>query len=256
MSLGITTAQLVAFLLTLLRVGAWVWITPPFGGKFLPPLVRVGLSIALALALTGPAMASAGSIPTEPGPLIWAAIEQVIIGVALGLACLALLSAVESAGALIDLVGGFSVSQAYDPFAMQQGGVMARTYQLVSGVLLLVTGGYMLVLQGFSGTLAVLPITGQLDLAATGHTLTTALTTMFISALQIAGPIVGVAFLADVALGIMTRIAPSLNAFSLAFPLKIGLTLMLLALAVPMLPPAVLGLSRDAVDAMAGITGR
>ncbi len=40
MSTGVTTSNLVVFLLVLLRVGAWVWITPPFGGKMLPPLVR------------------------------------------------------------------------------------------------------------------------------------------------------------------------------------------------------------------------
>jgi flagellar biosynthetic protein FliR len=53
----------------------------------------------------------------------------------------------------------------------------------------------------------------------------------------------------------MTRVAPSLNAFSLGFPLKIGVTLLLVALAVPMLPPAVMGLSEDAVRAMSAITG-
>lgn len=256
MSTGVTTSNLVVFLLVLLRVGAWVWITPPFGGKMLPPLVRVGLSIALALPLTAPAAKAMGEVPMTPGPLLWAAFENVLIGVALGLACLGLLSAVQSAGALIDVVGGFSLSSAYDPMAMQQGAVMSRIYQMTAGVLLLVSSGYMLLLQGFGNTFEILPADGSLDLTTTGRTLTTVLTTMFVSALQIAGPIVGVAFLADVALALMTRVAPALNAFSLAFPLKIGLTLMLLVIAVPMLPPAVVGLSEQAVDAMAGIAGR
>ncbi|WP_217598075.1 flagellar biosynthetic protein FliR, partial [Cohnella sp. GbtcB17] len=81
------------------------------------------------------------------------------------------------------------------------------------------------------------------------------ISTMFVAVLQIAAPIVGVAFLADVALGLMSRVAPSLNAFAIGFPVKIGPTLVLLALAVPMLPPPVLGLSEQAVSAMAGIAG-
>ena len=36
-----------------------------------------------------------------------------------------------------------------------------------------------------------------------------------------------VLFLADVGLGLLTRVAPALNAFSLGFPLKILLTLVL-----------------------------
>ncbi len=255
MSTGITTSNLIVFLLVLLRVGAWVWITPPFGGKMLPPLVRVGLSIALSLPLTAPAAAAMTEVPTTAGPLLWAAFENVMIGVALGLACLGLLSAVQSAGALIDVTGGFSLSSAYDPMAMQQGAVMSRIYQLTAGVLLLVSSGYMLLLQGFGNTFEILPGDGSLDLTATSRTLATVLSTMFVAALQIAGPIVGVAFLADVALALMTRVAPALNAFSLAFPLKIGLTLMLLVIAVPMLPPAVVGLSEQAVDAMSAIAG-
>ena len=44
---------------------------------------------------------------------------------------------------------------------------------------------------------------------------------MFVAALQIAGPLLVVLFLADVGLGLLTRVAPALNAFALGFPLKI-----------------------------------
>ena len=255
MTTAFTVDQLIGFLLVSVRIGTWLWITPPFGGRMVPAMVKVGVSLALALPLTPPAVEAAGTVPTTIGPIVWAVIQQVIIGGALGLASLSLLAAIQSAGSLIDLFGGFSVAQAYDPMLMQQSTVMARVYQMLAAVLMLVTGAYMVLMQGFAATLEVLPIDGTLDLAATATTLTEALTTLFLSALQIAGPLIGISFLADVALGLMTRVAPALNAFSLGFPIKIGLTLILIALAVPMLPPAVIGLSEDAVSAMAGIVG-
>ena len=52
---------------------------------------------------------------------------------------------------------------------------------------------------------------------------------MFVAALQIAGPLLVVLFLADVGLGLLTRVAPALNAFALGFPLKILLTLVVSA---------------------------
>ena len=55
----------------------------------------------------------------------------------------------------------------------------------------------------------------------------TAVTQMFLAAVQIAGPLLVVLFLADVGLGLLTRVAPALNAFALGFPLKILLTLSL-----------------------------
>lgn len=255
MTTGFTVQQLIGFLLVSIRIGTWLWITPPFGGRMVPAMVKVMVSIALALPLTPPAVQAAETVPTTIGPIVWAAVQQVMIGGALGIASLALLSAVQSAGSLIDLFGGFSVAQAYDPMLMQQSTVMARVYQMLAAVLMLVTGAYLVLMQGFAATFEVLPIDGTLDLASTATTLTEALTRLFLSALQIAGPLIGISFLADIALGLMTRVAPALNAFSLGFPIKIGLTLILIALAVPMLPPAVLGLSQDAVDAMAGIVG-
>ncbi|MGD9956271.1 MAG: flagellar biosynthetic protein FliR [Candidatus Nanopelagicales bacterium] len=255
MTTAFTVDQLIGFLLVSVRIGTWLWITPPFGGRMVPAMVKVGVSLALALPLTPPAVQAAGTVPTTIGPIVWAVIQQVIIGGALGLASLSLLAAIQSAGSLIDLFGGFSVAQAYDRMLMQQSTVMARVYQMLAAVLMLVTGAYMVLMQGFAATFEVLPLDGTLNLAATATTLTEALTKLFLSALQIAGPLIGISFLADVALGLMTRVAPALNAFSLGFPIKIGLTLILIALAVPMLPPAVIGLSEDAVSAMAGIVG-
>ena len=80
---------------------------------------------------------------------------------------------------------------------------------------------------GFTGSFAALPLAGGLDLAqpVAGHR--HGVSGMFLAAVQIAGPLLVVLFLADVGLGLLTRVAPALNAFSLGFPLKILLTLSL-----------------------------
>ena len=61
----------------------------------------------------------------------------------------------------------------------------------------------------------------------------------FTSALQIAAPLIVVLFLADLALALLTRVAPPLNVFAMSFPVKILLTLSLAAVAVGLLPGAV-----------------
>ena len=80
--------------------------------------------------------------------------------------------------------------------------------------------------------------------------LTGGLSEMFLSALQIAGPLIAVLFIADIGLGLLNRVAPSLNAFSLGFPLKILLTLTLSGVAIVVLPQSVRGLIAHAVEAM------
>ena len=69
---------------------------------------------------------------------------------------------------------------------------------------------------------------------------------MFLAAVQIAGPLLVVLFLADAGLGLLTRVAPALNAFALGFPLKIFLTLTLGGLVFIVLPRVVSSLTGTA----------
>ena len=254
--LGITTEQILGFLLVFARVGAWVWLTPPFGGGFLPPLVRVMAGLAFAVPMTPAAIAVSGGISLEPVDLLLQFALQIVIGVALGLVCLILLSAVQSAGALIDVASGFSLAAAYDPMMQQQSAVISKAYQLIAGVLILVSGAYLILFAGFAKTFEVLPIGNGLSTAATASTLTEALSVFFVAVLQIAGPIVAVLLLADIGLGLLTRVAPTINIFVLSFPVKIGLTLLLVGIALPQLTPVIAGLTDSSVDAMRGIVGR
>ena len=64
-----------------------------------------------------------------------------------------------------------------------------------------------------------------MSLAHLDQTLVHGMTSMFVAALQIAAPLIAVLFLADVALGLLSRISPQLNVFQVSFPLKIMLTL-------------------------------
>jgi len=253
--LGVTTEQIMAFLLVFARVGAWVWLTPPFGGGFLPPLVRIMAGLAFSIPMTPSAIASSGGISLDPVNLLLQFALQVVIGVALGLVCLTLLSAVQSAGALIDVASGFSLAAAYDPLQLQQSAVISRVYQLLAGVLLLVSGAYLILFAGFAKTFEVLPIGNGLSLDATAATLTSALGMAFVAILQIAGPIIAVLLLADIGLGLLTRVAPTINIFVLSFPVKIGVTLLLVGVAIPQLTPMIAGLTDSSVDAMRGIVG-
>ena len=81
----------------------------------------------------------------------------------------------------------------------------------------------------------------------------TGVTQMFLAAVQIAGPLLVVLFLADAGLGLLTRVAPALNAFALGFPLKIFLTLTFASVLFVALPRIVSSLAGQAVTALTGV---
>jgi flagellar biosynthetic protein FliR len=91
------------------------------------------------------------------------------------------------------------------------------------------------------------------DLSRPVDAIVTGMTTMFVSAVQIAGPLLAVLFLADVGLGLLTRVAPALNAFQLGFPLKVLITLGLAGVMFLAMPRVVSSLAREASRLLLGV---
>ena len=111
----------------------------------------------------------------------------------------------------------------------------------------------MLIIGGLARSFGALPVAGRLDLAAPIHAISIAVRQMLLSALQIAGPLIVVLFLADAGLGLLTRVAPALNAFALGFPLEIFITLALGVFVFAALPQIVAAITGQAVSIFTGV---
>lgn len=251
MTLGLPTDLVVGFLLALVRSAAWVAVTPPFGTRAIPMVARMGIAAGLALPVTGRLAGQAP--PVETVAIVQAVLAQLGTGLALGFSTLLVLAAVRSAGELMDLFGGFSLAQAYDPLALSQSSVFGRFDQLLMTTLLFATNGHLLLVKGFLLSYTVIPLDGSPDLGTVQAVLVDGIGTLFVAALQIAAPLVAVSFTADLALGLLSRTAPSLNVLSLSFPVKILLTLGLVGFTLPLLADGLESLVETALKGMGAL---
>jgi flagellar biosynthetic protein FliR len=249
--LEVPAVTLAALLLGTARATGFVLLAPPFNGRSIPAPVKGAFAMALSLLLS---TQIAPSLPEITGGfLVVAAITEVAIGAALGFVVQLLFTAVQLAGDLIDLTGGFSLQPAYDPLAMTQNSSVGRLHYLMAITLLFTSGGHLMIVKGFATSYVGLPVGGDVPTDQIAAVLATALSMMFLAALQIAGPMVAVLLLTDVALALLSKAAPALNIFTFGFPLKIMLTLVLLGLTFPLLPPALDGLLEHATRAMVSL---
>lgn len=240
-----------ALALAMMRVTVFLVVAPPFSHRAVPGRVKAMLGAALALAL-----APDDLVPSaHTGEFIGRALVEALTGAGLGILVLTLFATVQTAGRMIDLLGGFELGAAFDPLTMTQGGPFGRLYQFAAVVLLFVSDGYQLVVLGISRTFDLVPLGIGLDPGALGVALTGSLSQMFLAALQVAGPLMAVLFLADVGLGLLTRVAPALNAFALGFPLKILITLTLSSVAILALPAVISWLVGDAMARLLEVVG-
>ncbi len=249
MKISIDAVTLSSFALALIRATVFFFVAPPFNNKSIPTPVKAGLAASLALVV---APQLHNSNPTlEVGPFAAALVTQAIVGLAMGLTMVLLMSAVQSAGALVDVFAGFTIASMYDPFADTTNSLFGRFYQLLATTLLFASNGHLLIAKGFFESFRLIPVDAyHPDVIA--KMLTLNLAQLFVAALEIAAPVIGCLFLAELSMGLVARAAPSLNVFSLAFPVRIGVTMLVVGLAIPLLSPAVTNLLNLGVRSFLG----
>jgi len=230
------------------RLVAFIVIAPPFSSSAIP--LRIKGMLALGLALAVAPRATADYVSLDAGPFFGALLSEIVIGGALGFLVMIIFAALQSAGSLIDLFGGFQLAQAFDPQLQINGAQFTRLFQMTTVALLFASDGYQLVIGGLIRTFSALPVGGGIDLTEPVKAITTAVSEMTLAAVQIAGPLIVVLFLADAGLGLLTRVAPALNAFSLGFPLKILMVLLLGGMVFVVLPQIVSSLAGTAMNAL------
>jgi flagellar biosynthetic protein FliR len=253
MNWDVPIADLLAIFLGAARTGAFMAVAPPFNSRLIPTQVKALLSVGVTLPMF-PYLR--GTIPSlETSDILFSTALQIFIGGALGFLVLMLFSALQAAGDMLDLFGGFTLATAYDPLSFNQSSVFGRFYNLVAVTILFATQGHLLILRALLQTFRTLPLNETFSLETFSRLLLEGVAELFLSALQIAGPLVAVLFLTDVAFGLLNRVAPALNAFQLGFPAKIFLLLMLAGLAITALPQVVETLVDKAINAVIQVSG-
>jgi flagellar biosynthesis protein FliR len=249
----IDAASYIAFLMAMVRAGAWVAVVPPFNHVSIPVTVRAGIAAALALALAPTLSRQLGSTVYDTPTLLGALLVQALAGVGLGMVVRILVTAVTSAGSMIDLFGGFTISVAYDPNLRSQSAIWGRFYELLTVVLLFAIDGHLLLVRGFVTSFDAVPLHAP-SLGLLSSRMLLSFTAYFGAAVEIAAPLIVALFLAQVVLGLVSRAAPAMNVLAISFPFMILLTILLAGLAIPLIPSALSSLLQDGLRGMAALS--
>lgn len=249
MTLEIDPVLVSAFALALVRASAWLFVAPPFNTRLVPIPVKAGVAAALAVA-AAPRIADP-SLSLETGPFVAALLAQAVTGLVLGLIVLVLFNAIQAAGALIDTFAGLSMASILDPMSDSASTTFGRFYQLLGVTLLFATNAHLILVNGFFRSFEAVPA-GGFGIPEASSILTRNIGPFLVAAIEIAGPVLACLFLAELTMGLLARAAPALNIFALAFPVRVGVTLIVTAIALPLMAPAMTNLVRNAVRAGLG----
>ncbi len=223
--------QIITWLLVFCRTTGIFSVAPVFGNIHVPIHTRVGFAACLAFIFTPLVSAGYAAPPTDIIGLTFAIVRETAVGLAIGFVGMLLFMVIQSAAELIDLQMGLGFASLVDP-NNQHASVVGQFYHIVATLIFLCVNAHHLLLQGLADSFSVVPL-GQMTFnpGATGN-IVLMFNQMFVAAIKIGGPIIGVILLTDVALGILARTVPQLNVLVVGFPAKIfvGLATMIVAM--------------------------
>lgn len=255
-----TVQEFWAFLQVLARISAMVAIAPVFGAREIPAQIKVGLSLLISLALlpiAQPTLAPAG-VPQTFYALVAPIAGQVAIGLILGFVVSLILTAVQMAGAVLDLQIGFSLAQTLNPALGQMVTPISQFQYLYALLLFLLANGHYLLLTALARSFALIPIT-KIALGSepflrfiSDITLAT-----LVSAIKIAAPAAGILVVIDLSFAFLSRAVPQMNVFFVGMPIKVMVGLAVLVVVLPltayMIGQMVTGSQYDLLSAMRGM---
>jgi len=225
-------AQTAGFLLVLARVGPLFAVAPLFSSKQVPTRVRTVVACAIAIGLT-PLALHGQHVPNDALAIAALVLKELLVGLAFALSIAILFAAIESAGALLDVLVGFSFGAVVDPLTGNQSAILTQLYGLVSLAVFLVIGGDGWLIRGLARTYDLVPLTSAPKIASLAQGVASAFSTIFTSALEVAAPVLLAVVVTDVAFGVVSRVVPQLNVFGVGFPVKVLVGMLAVAAALP-----------------------
>ncbi len=207
---------------------------PVLSLKGVPRRVKMGLSLLVVVAAQ-PSLPPMPAIDVNSSQAIMVVLQQVLIGVTIGFAARVIFAAIEFAGEIVGLQMGLNFAAFFDPVMASQSTSISRFYGTVAAWLFVVMNGHLLLTAAMVQSFHSFPVAPdplgfvrELQPQVWGAE-------VFKLGLWVSLPIVAMLMLVNLVLGLVARVAPQMNIFSVGFPITIGVGLTGLWLTLPMM---------------------
>jgi flagellar biosynthetic protein FliR len=234
-----------------LRILAVFSSAPIFSARSVPVRTKVALAMLIAICAQAGLQDQVVVSLTDPQALT-TVFQQVVVGIAIGLAVRIVFSSVELAGEVIGLQMGLNYAGFFDPSTNSQTSAVGRFFGNTTMLLFVVLNGHLMVLQAVVASFDTFPVGGGALESINRMRLHELGAVVFRYGLWIALPMIGTLLFINIVLGFISRIAPQMNAFAIGFPLTLSAGLVGIAMTLPMLDGPVVSLLKLATEMFTG----
>jgi flagellar biosynthetic protein FliR len=195
-----------------LRIGGFIVTAPLLSGPTIPTRIKLVLTLGLVI-LIAPIAVQPPNLSIFSGDGAFAAIQEVLIGMAIGLVVQLAFEALTLAGQTVSMTMGLGFATLVDPQHGAQTTVLGQIFMIFATLVYLAVDGHLVLLGALADSFRSLPI----GASHIGPHFFAAVTSW--GAQVFALPAVVALVIVNAALGVVTRAAPQLNLFGVGFPI-------------------------------------
>lgn len=217
-----------------LRILAVFSVAPVFSSRAFPLRAKIGLAFFISLAVQA-SLPEAPLVSVNDKDAAGVAMVQVLVGLSIGFAVRLIFASMELAGEVIGFQMGLNFAAFFDPTINSQSSAMGRFFSQMSLLLFVVTNAHLLVIGAFVSSFRTFPVDKPLLLVLSHMQLYQLGAEIFATGFWIALPVVAMLLFTNLALGVISRVAPQMNIFAVGFPITLAVGILGVALVLPML---------------------
>jgi flagellar biosynthetic protein FliR len=223
-------ARIEWFVIILLRVSGFVFVSPFFGRRGVPSVAKIGLSAALALLIGSVRGADMPAVSGDPWVFAMVCVRETAMGIALGFVSSIFFSVFYTAGQIMDLQMGLSLGSMYDPEMETKTPLSGNLFYAIAFLTFVRMNGHLTLIYILFGMYDTVPPLGGSFTADIANLLVGGFTCAFLFAVKMALPMMVIMLMCEFVLGVMVKFVPQMNIFVIGLPVKIlvGMAVMLL----------------------------
>lgn len=224
--------HVLALILTFVRIGTAVMIMPGVGDSFVPPNIRLYFALALSVVLM-PIVAAKLPAPLPAGGVLVALIvSEFIVGAMIGTVARIFMSITDTAGMIVSFQAGLANAMLFNPQMAGQGSLMGAFMSITGATLLFMTDMHHLMIMGLTESYTRFPMGELPDTGGMAQVIIQSISSAFRIAAQMAAPFLILILVLYTAMGVLSKLMPTLQIFILAMPVQILLSLVIFTFAV------------------------
>ena len=207
---------------------------PAIGEAVVPPRIRLGLALMLALCLAPTALADAlPPLPATVGEMGGQMFKELFIGLALGAILQVMMVALDIAGEIMAIQTTLAFAQTANPSEAQPGASIASFLGVMGLALIFATNLDHLFIAAMARSYTLFPPTKPVLTADWAMLAIKTVSETFSLGIQLAAPVIVFSLVFNIATGLIGRLMPQFQIFFAASPLEaccLGLSIFMFSL--------------------------